>query len=116
MKKFHFSVYLAIVWLFLLLPHPSSAADVESNASKIVMMLNIVNKEYHEGIKDGEIINADEYGESQVFLSQARDRYLMITSASPSPSAGNIEKQFELLAQAIKDKKILRMYRKRLIF
>ncbi len=62
----------------LLLPASSFASDVKDQAEKIVMMLNIVNKEYHEGVKDGKIINADEYGESQVFLSQSEERYASI--------------------------------------
>ena len=49
-----------IGFLLLALHFPSLAesqpAKLESNVKKIVMMMNIVNKEYHEGVAEGKII------------------------------------------------------------
>lgn len=83
-------------------PSPSS---LEPKVKKIVMMLNIVKKEYEAGIAKGEIINAAEYEESQVFLEQAFDRYKSISTSGKNPdNIKSLEDRFNTLAQAIKDK------------
>ncbi len=88
--------------MILLFPAFSSASNVKDQAEKIVMMLNIVNKEYHEGVKDGKIINADEYGESQVFLSQAEERYQAISSEGREKKAHqNLSGQFKSLSKIV---------------
>jgi high-affinity iron transporter len=53
----------------------AATESLESKVKKIVMMMNIVNKEYFEGIADGKIIIPAEYEESQIFLEQAVDRF-----------------------------------------
>ena len=42
----------------------SQPEKLESNVKKIVMMMNIVNKEYRVGIVEGKVNNAAEYEES----------------------------------------------------
>ena len=64
--------FLLLSFFLILLPatvnaKPSSEI-VTSKAKKVIMMMDIVAKEYALGIKDGNIINATEYEESQVFL------------------------------------------------
>ncbi len=92
---------------FLFLPEGySQTAQLESKVKKIVMMMNIVNKEYHEGISGGKVINAAEYEESRVFLSQAFNRYQGLLPASPDSPAGDpLSQSFSILIQDIKDKK-----------
>ncbi|MDH3256822.1 MAG: hypothetical protein OEM27_04340, partial [Nitrospinota bacterium] len=65
-----FASLLALLFLALYFPNSakSQPGKLESSVKKIVMMMNIVNKEYHEGIAGGKVINAAEYEESQVFL------------------------------------------------
>lgn len=88
-----------------LTPAESQSGKLESRVKKIVMMLNIVNKEYHEGIADGEVINAAEYEESQVFLEQAFGRYLTLTQeASGKGKPDELADRFSSLVQVIKDK------------
>ncbi|MBI4384369.1 MAG: cytochrome c/FTR1 family iron permease [Nitrospinae bacterium] len=70
------------------------------------MMLNIVVKEYNEGISGGAVINGAEYEESLVFLEQAFSRYKSVAPASPDLAiAKEISDQFEALGQGAKNKK-----------
>jgi len=83
----------------------AASESLESKIKKIVMMMNIVAKEYKEGIVAGKIAIPAEYEESQVFLAQAEDRFKRL----PAPSE-NIEEiksiatRFKDLSQKIKDK------------
>ena len=68
--------------------------------------MNIVNKEYHEGIADGKIINAAEYEESQVFLKQALSRYENLIEGSKSQQKKDeLVNRFSSLIQKIETKK-----------
>ena len=102
-----FACLLGITFLSLQLPvmAESQPAKLESNVKKIVMMMNIVNKEYHEGIADGKIINAAEYEESQVFLKQAFSRYKnLIEDAKTQQEKDELVKRFSSLIQKIETK------------
>lgn len=81
------------------------AESLESKIKKIVMMLNIVSKEYKEGIQNGQIVNAAEYEESQIFLEQALDRFESVSTSSKNPeTVFNINHQFSQLTGDIKSK------------
>ena len=108
MKKFFLTTLilnLLIVLYTSSLNAEAASESLESKIKKIVMMMNIVAKEYQEGIVDGKIAIAAEYEESQVFLEQAEDRFKRL----PAPD-GNIEeiksiaKRFTDLTQKVKDK------------
>ncbi len=83
----------------------AASESLESKIKKIVMMMNIVAKEYEVGIVDGKIAIAAEYEESQVFLEQAEDRFKRL----PVPQQ-NIDEikliatRFTDLTKKIKDK------------
>jgi len=79
-------------------------AQLESKVKKIVMMMNIVNKEYHEGIQGGEVINAAEYEESPVFLQQAFERYGSIADKGTADGSKELKQKFSQLTQKIKSK------------
>jgi len=86
-------------------PADSQPAKLESRVKKIVMMMNIVNKEYHEGIASGEIINAAEYEESQIFLEQAFGRYrTLVEDAKTQVKQDELADKFSSLIQKIKNK------------
>jgi high-affinity iron transporter len=96
-------------FLLFTLHFPTLAASqpgkLESNVKKIVMMMNIVNKEYHEGIAGGKVINAAEYEESQVFLEQAFGRYQnLVKGTTPQGEQDELASQFSSLIQKIKTK------------
>ncbi len=83
----------------------SQPGKLESNVKKIVMMMNIVNKEYHEGIAEGKIINAAEYEESQIFLEQAFGRYqTLVEGTAPQGKQDELAIHFSSLIQKIKSK------------
>ena len=83
----------------------SQPAKLESNVKKIVMMMNIVSKEYHEGIAEGRVINAAEYEESQIFLEQAFARYQsLVKGTAPKGEQDELAHQFSSLIQKIKSK------------
>ena len=104
--NFFFSL-LGFFLLALYIPSPaeSQPQKLESNVKKIVMMMNIVNKEYHEGIANGKIINAAEYEESQVFLKQAFERYQNLAGdTKPLGKQDELANQFSGLITKIKNK------------
>ncbi len=81
----------------------SSSEIVESKTRKVIMMLDIVAKEYALGIDNGNIINATEYEESQVFLEQALERYQTIIGSMPNlENAENLKTRFEKLSVNLK--------------
>lgn len=84
----------------------ANSADRESKVKKIVMMMNIVTKEYKEGISAGKVVVAAEYEESQIFLDQAYERYKsLVATTTPNPEAMKLDQQFPILIQAIQNKK-----------
>ena len=109
MKKLLLPLSILNVFLVALffnsIPADAASESLESKIRKIVMMMNIVKKEYFEGIADGKIIIAAEYEESQVFLEQATDRFKRLPSPPENKSEiALIEALFEELAQKIKSK------------
>jgi high-affinity iron transporter len=104
------SVFASLLGFLLLSLHFPALAEpqsgkLESRVKKIVMMMNIVNKEYHEGIAEGKIINAAEYEESQVFLEQAFGRYqTLVEGTTPQGEKGELANRFSSLIQKIKSK------------
>jgi high-affinity iron transporter len=106
-KKLHPILMLSFLLILSLFSFNVEAASesLESKIKKIVMMMNIVAKEYEEGVVDGKIVVAAEYEESQVFLEQAENRFKRL----PAPRE-NIEEiksiatRFTDLTQKIKRK------------
>ncbi|MEE8259579.1 MAG: cytochrome c/FTR1 family iron permease [Nitrospinaceae bacterium] len=103
-------IFASLIGFLLLTLHLPTLAEsqpgkIESNVKKIVMMMNIVNKEYHEGIAEGKIINAAEYEESQIFLEQAFDRYqTLVEDTATQGKQDELANQFPSLIQKIKSK------------
>jgi len=108
--SFLFNLFLFSLLMGLVLPSWSQAqtetAEVQSLIKKVIMMMNIVDKEYHEGIADGAVINAAEYEESQVFLDQAFERFQSVAGRAASQTgAEELATQYRQLMADIKDKK-----------
>ncbi len=103
-KHITFAFLIALLGISCFLPPQaySASESLENKIKKIVMMMNIVAKEYKEGIRDGEIINPGEYEESQVFLDQAFNRFKKLPSPGAEKTAAivGIGREFtELTAQ-----------------
>ena len=101
--------FLLICFFLVLLPGALSAKSssevVESKAKKVVMILDILAKEYALGVENGNIVNATEYEESQVFLDQALKRYQTVIGHMPRPKiAEELKTRFKNLGLNLKDK------------
>ena len=101
-----FVIFLTFLTLQPLLIEAKVSSEVTaSKAKKIIMMLDIMAKEYDLGIKNGKIINAIEYEESQVFLDQSLERYQSIISHMPDlKNAEQLKTKLKNLRTNLKDK------------
>ena len=101
-----FVIFLTFLTLQPLLIEAKVSSEVTaSKAKKIIMMLDIMAKEYDLGIKNGKIINAIEYKESQVFLEQSLERYQSIISHMPDlKNAKQLKTKLKNLRTNLKDK------------
>jgi high-affinity iron transporter len=103
-------IFASLIGFLLLALHFPTLAEsqpgkLESNVKKIVMMMNIVDKEYRVGIVEGRVNNAAEYEESRVFLEQAFDRYqTLVEGAAPQEQQDELVNRFSSLIQKIKSK------------
>ena len=100
-----------LLFLFFLTTLPSSVIAkttpevVVNKVKKVVMMLDILPKEYEIAIKNGTIINAAEYEESRIFLKQSFERYQTIIGYMPnSKNAEALRTKFTDLRANIKNK------------
>ena len=101
--------FLLLFFLLVLIPAPIFAKATPeiavSKGKKVVMMLDIMTKEYELGIENGKVVNAMEYEESQVFLSQSLERYQTIMGYMPNPKiAEELKSRFENLVVNLKNK------------
>ena len=108
MKKTSIVFVVFLIFLTLqprLIEAKVSSEVTASKAKKIIMMLDIMAKEYDLGIKNGKIINAIEYEESQVFLEQSLERYQSIISHMPDlKNAEQLKTKLKNLRTNLKDK------------
>ncbi len=84
-------------------PAFAKSQSTETTVKKIVMMLDIVVKEYKEGISEGKIINEAEYEESRLFLEQAQERFGRV-SESLDKSSEPVKQKFSEVEVKIKSK------------
>ena len=79
--------------------------ESQDNVKKIIMMLNIGAKEFEEGVKDGKVVVAPEYEESQIFLQQAKERFSKISEKIKNEKELNkISPHFPKLLEMINNK------------
>ena len=79
--------------------------ESQDNVKKIIMMLNIGAKEFEEGVKDGKVVVAPEYEESQIFLQQATERFSKISEKIKNEKELNkISPHFPKLLEMINNK------------
>ena len=104
-----FSFFLLFLFFLAIIPSSLLAKAIPEIAvnkvKKVVMMLDILPKEYEIAIKNGKIINAAEYEESQIFLEQSFERYQTIIGYMPNiKKAEAVRKKFTALREVIKNK------------
>ena len=103
--------FISILFFFFLATLPSlgfAKATPEAaieKVKKVVMMLDILTKEYKLAIKNGTVVNPAEYEESRIFLEQSFERYQTIIGYMPnSKNAEALKTKFAGLRAAIKNK------------
>jgi high-affinity iron transporter len=103
--------FIFILFFFFLATLPSlglAKATPEvaiEKAKKVVMMLDILTKEYKLAIENGTVVNPAEYEESRIFLEQSFERYQTIIGYMPnSKNSEVLKKKFTALRAAIKNK------------
>lgn len=105
---FKIAIILVLVLIHIFwLTRPAQAINQETidRTKKVVMMLNIAGKEFHEGIVNGKIVIAAEYEECQLFLKQAIERFERISVEIPDPEkAVNLKNRLTSLMSLVKDK------------
>jgi len=108
--KQNFRLFLLLLFFITTLPYSASAKTtpevVVNKVKKVVMMLDILPKEYEIAIKDGKVTNAAEYEESRIFLEQSFERYQTIIGYMPNiKNAEAIKTKFTALRTDIENKK-----------
>ncbi len=103
--------FIFILFFFFLATLPSlglAKATPEvaiEKAKKVVMMLDILAKEYKLAIENGTVVNPTEYEESRIFLEQSFERYQTIIGYMPNLKNSEVlKKKFTALRAAIKNK------------
>ena len=103
--------FIFILFFFFLATLPSlglAKATPEvaiEKAKKVVMMLDILTKEYKLAIENGTVVNPAEYEESRIFLEQSFERYQTIIGYMPNLKNSEVlKKKFTALRAAIKNK------------
>ena len=104
-----FFIFILLFFFLATLPSLGFAKSTPEAAiekvKKVVMMLDILTKEYKLAIKNGTVVNPAEYEESRIFLEQSFERYQTIIGYMPnSKNAEALKKKFTGLRAAIKNK------------
>ena len=111
MRAFHSNkIYFSfLIYLLFQISQPALSAsneqETQEKAKKIVMMLNISAKEFHDGVIEGKVIIPAEYEECQIFLNQASERFLKISNQiKDKKESETLIQQFSELNESIKNK------------
>jgi len=104
-----FFIFILLFFFLATLPSLGFAKATPEAAiekvKKVVMMLDILTKEYKLAIKNGTVVNPAEYEESRIFLEQSFERYQTIIGYMPnSKNAEALKTKFTGLRAAIKNK------------
>ena len=91
--------FLAI-WLLLFAAAPVLAQE---QAKKLVALLDYLGSDYKNAVKDGKVLNPDEYGEMQEFAKRGLELFAQLKAADKGDKAG-VEALVKSLAQQVTDK------------
>lgn len=91
--------FLAI-WLLLFAAAPVLAQE---QAKKLVALLDYLGSDYKNAVKDGKVLNPDEYGEMQEFAKRGLELFAQLKAADKGDRAG-VEALVKSLAQQVTDK------------
>ena len=104
-----FFIFILLFFFLATLPSLGFAKSTPEAAiekvKKVVMMLDILTKEYKLAIKNGTVVNPAEYEESRIFLEQSFERYQTIIGYMPnSKNADELKAKFTALRTDIENK------------
>jgi high-affinity iron transporter len=88
------------VLIILLAGAPVLAQD---QAKKLVALLDYLGSDYKNAVKDGKVLNPDEYGEMQEFAKRGLELFTQLKGADKGDKAG-VEVLVKTLAQHVADK------------
>src|ERR1044071_5745833 len=89
------AVILVIALLFILGSAQSGVA--QEQAKKLVALLDYLGSDYKNAVKDGKVLNNDEYGEMQEFAKRGRDLFNQLKEIDKGDKAG-VESTLQSLA------------------
>src|SRR5512143_1233346 len=93
----------AAFFAILLLLFAAAPALAQEQAKKLVALLDYLGSDYKNAVKDGKVLNPDEYGEMQEFAKRGLELFAQLKAADKGDKAG-VEASVKTLAQQVADK------------
>lgn len=76
-------------------------ASFEPNVRRLVSLVDYIAGDYPEAVRDGQVVNKDEYSEMQDFARGAATEFGVIKGSLPADVADSVQKQFTSLETLI---------------
>ena len=102
-RAFTSSKITASFLAILLLLFAAAPALAQEQAKKLVALLDYLGSDYKNAVKDGKVLNPDEYGEMQEFAKRGLELFAQLKAADKGDKAG-VEALVKSLAQHVADK------------
>lgn len=105
-SQLQFSRVTAAIGLFLFVALSATAAMAalaQEPAKKLIALLDYLGSDYKNAVKDGKVLNPDEYGEMQEFAKRALELFAQLKTADQGDRAG-IEAAVNALAAQVASK------------
>ena len=93
----------ASFFAILLILFAATPVLAQEQAKKLVALLDYLGSDYKNAVKDGQIVNPDEYGEMQEFAKRGLELFAQLKAADKGDKAG-VETLVKSLAQQVTDK------------
>jgi high-affinity iron transporter len=82
-------------------PKSAASSSFEPNVRRLVSLVDYIAGDYPEAVRDGQVVNADEYSEMQDFARGAATEFGVIKGSLPPDVADSVQKQFMSLETLI---------------
>jgi high-affinity iron transporter len=96
--RLHFGLLIGFIFLVLVAP-----AQPQEQAKKLVALLDYVGSDYKNAVKDGQILNQDEYNEMQEFAKRGLELFNQLKESDKADKAG-VETAVKQLAVYVEQK------------
>ena len=98
-----FQVFIYLLAIIALLSGAPAAFAAQEQAQRLVSLLDYLGSDYKNAVKDGKILNADEYTEMQEFSKRSQELFSELKQADKTDKAG-VEETIKSLAVQIDEK------------